>query len=89
MQGYEKECEKFVGFDYLKKLRSGKLDMVARKHAVDWILKKDKDWMMQLLAVTCLSLASKMEETEVPHILDLQVQLLDFIKNVDFLARSN
>ncbi|KAF5784619.1 putative Cyclin-like superfamily [Helianthus annuus] len=98
----EKECEQFVGFDYLKKLTSGKLDMVARQQAVDWILKvhshfnfgplcaylsinyldrflaayefpKDKDWMMQLLAVTCLSLATKMEETEVPHILDLQV----------------
>ncbi|KAL7596281.1 hypothetical protein Lser_V15G31012 [Lactuca serriola] len=34
---------------------------------------KDKAWMMQLLSVACLSLASKMEETEVPLILDLQV----------------
>lgn len=29
--------------------------------------------MMQLLAVACLSLAAKMEETEVPLCLDLQV----------------
>ncbi|KAJ9560358.1 hypothetical protein OSB04_005518 [Centaurea solstitialis] len=35
-------------------------------------LPKDKAWMMQLLAVTCLSLAAKMEETEIPLILDLQ-----------------
>ncbi|XP_071714237.1 cyclin-D4-2-like [Rutidosis leptorrhynchoides] len=35
-------------------------------------LPKDKAWMMQLLAVTCLSLASKMEETLIPTILDLQ-----------------
>ncbi|KAK9067808.1 hypothetical protein SSX86_011919 [Deinandra increscens subsp. villosa] len=35
-------------------------------------LPKDKPWMMQLLAVTCLSLAAKMEETEMPLILDLQ-----------------
>ncbi|KAF5764978.1 hypothetical protein HanRHA438_Chr15g0710511 [Helianthus annuus] len=49
-----------------------KLDMVARQQADDWIFKKDKDWMMQLLAVT-LSLVSKMEETKVPHILDLKV----------------
>ncbi|KAL8215544.1 hypothetical protein R6Q57_022381 [Mikania cordata] len=98
----EKECEHFVGFDYLEKLRNGKLDLVARQQAVDWIRKvhahfsfgplcaylsinfldrfldvyefpKDKAWMMQLLAVACLSLASKMEETEVPFILDLQV----------------
>ncbi|KAL7584266.1 hypothetical protein Lser_V15G44539 [Lactuca serriola] len=33
----------------------------------------DKVWMMQLLAVACLSLAAKMEETEVPLILDLQM----------------
>ncbi|KAJ0751576.1 putative cyclin domain-containing protein [Helianthus annuus] len=98
----EKECEQFVGFDYLEKIRNGKLDLVARQQAVDWIRKvhahfsfgplcaylsinyldrfldvydfpKDKAWMMQLLAVACLSLASKMEETEVPLILDLQV----------------
>uniref|UniRef100_I1QIQ7 Uncharacterized protein n=1 Tax=Oryza glaberrima TaxID=4538 RepID=I1QIQ7_ORYGL len=30
-------------------------------------------WAMQLLAVTCLSLAAKMEETLVPSILDLQI----------------
>nr|QYW07124.1 cyclin D2-1 [Dimocarpus longan] len=36
-------------------------------------LPKGKAWMMQLLAVTCLSLAAKMEETEVPLSLDLQV----------------
>ncbi|XP_076923342.1 cyclin-D4-1-like [Bidens hawaiensis] len=98
----EKECEQFVGFEYLEKLRSGKLDLVARQQAVDWIrmvhahfnfgplcaylsinyldrflavyeFPKDKAWMMQLLAVACLSLASKMEETEAPLVLDLQV----------------
>ncbi|KAL4588690.1 hypothetical protein LXL04_001585 [Taraxacum kok-saghyz] len=34
----------------------------------------DKPWMIQLLAVTCLSLAAKVEETEVPSLLDLQVE---------------
>ncbi|KAF4382401.1 cyclin-D3-1 [Cannabis sativa] len=33
----------------------------------------DKPWMVQLVAVTCLSLAAKVEETEVPLLLDLQV----------------
>ncbi|CAK7347227.1 unnamed protein product [Dovyalis caffra] len=35
-------------------------------------LPKGNAWMMQLLAVACLSLAAKMEETEVPLSLDLQ-----------------
>ncbi|CAN1848442.1 CYCD4-1, partial [Linum perenne] len=36
-------------------------------------LPKGKAWMMQLVGVACLSLAAKMEETEVPLSLDLQV----------------
>ncbi|WOL19973.1 cyclin-D4-1-like [Canna indica] len=36
-------------------------------------LPQDKAWMTQLLSVACLSLAAKMEETEVPLSLDLQV----------------
>lgn len=96
------ECEQFAGFDYLKKLRNGDLDLGSRLEAVDWITKvhahfsfgplcaylsinyldrflsayelpKGKAWMMQLLAVACISLAAKMEETEVPLSLDLQV----------------
>ncbi|KAK6159271.1 hypothetical protein DH2020_006585 [Rehmannia glutinosa] len=34
----------------------------------------NKPWMMQLAAVTCLSLAAKVEETHVPLLLDLQVE---------------
>lgn len=34
---------------------------------------RDKPWMIQLVAVTCLSLAAKVEETQVPLLLDLQV----------------
>ncbi|KAA0065111.1 hypothetical protein IC582_006381 [Cucumis melo] len=36
-------------------------------------LPKGKAWTMQLLAVACMSLAAKLEETEVPLSLDLQV----------------
>ncbi|XP_030528699.1 cyclin-D4-1-like [Rhodamnia argentea] len=42
-------------------------------------LPKGKAWMTQLLAVACLSLAAKMEETEVPLSLDLQVGESKFV----------
>ncbi|XWS29779.1 hypothetical protein CRYUN_Cryun24cG0059600 [Craigia yunnanensis] len=35
---------------------------------------KDKPWMGQLVAVACLSLAAKVEETQVPLLLDFQVE---------------
>ncbi|TYI05677.1 hypothetical protein ES332_A10G105800v1 [Gossypium tomentosum] len=35
---------------------------------------KDNPWMGQLAAVACLSLAAKVEETQVPLLLDLQVE---------------
>ncbi|KAF7817009.1 cyclin-D4-1-like [Senna tora] len=42
-------------------------------------LPKGKAWTMQLLAVACLSLAAKIEETEVPPSLDLQVGESKFV----------
>jgi cyclin D1/2/4 len=35
-------------------------------------MQQEDGWAMQLLAVTCVSLAAKMEETLVPSLLDLQ-----------------
>ncbi|GAA0184691.1 kinase activator [Lithospermum erythrorhizon] len=40
---------------------------------------KEKEWMIPLLAVACLSLAAKMEESTVPPLLDLQVGDCKFI----------
>ncbi|CAN4095355.1 unnamed protein product [Withania somnifera] len=37
-------------------------------------LQSDKPWMIHLVAVTCLSLAAKVEEIGVPLLLDLQVE---------------
>lgn len=39
---------------------------------------KDKPWMIHLASVTCLSLAAKVEETQVPLLLDLQVVVEEF-----------
>ncbi|KAL5755312.1 hypothetical protein ACOSP7_023532 [Xanthoceras sorbifolium] len=36
-------------------------------------LPRGKTWIVQLLAVACLSLAAKLEETEMPQLVDLQV----------------
>lgn len=35
---------------------------------------RDKVWMVQLVSVTCLALAAKMEEVDVPLLLDFQVR---------------
>jgi len=40
---------------------------------------KRRDWSMQLLAVACLSLAAKVDETDVPQILDLQIGESKFV----------
>lgn len=42
----------------------------------------DKPWMMHIAAVTCLSLAAKIEETKVPTLLDLQVCTFVVLCNV-------
>uniref|UniRef100_A0A7C9AR74 Uncharacterized protein n=1 Tax=Opuntia streptacantha TaxID=393608 RepID=A0A7C9AR74_OPUST len=104
----DKETQHLPNLGYLKRLRSGDLDLGARKQAIHWIekvqshynfgplcvylainyldrflaayeLPKGRAWMMQLLAVACLSLAAKMEETDVPLSLDLQVGDAKFV----------
>lgn len=37
------------------------------------LMQQGTSWKLQLLSVACMSLAAKMEETEVPFLLDLQV----------------
>lgn len=37
---------------------------------------KGKKWVIQLIAVSCLSLAAKMDEVYVPLLVDLQVKLV-------------
>ncbi|KAM0067154.1 putative cyclin domain-containing protein [Helianthus debilis subsp. tardiflorus] len=51
-------------------------------------LPKDKSWMMQLLAVTCLSLAAKIEETEIPPTLDLQAFESRFVFEAKTIQRT-
>ncbi|KAK7252803.1 hypothetical protein RIF29_37018 [Crotalaria pallida] len=47
----------------------------------------DKAWMTQLTAVACLSLAAKMEETQVPLLLDLQVEESRFVFKAQTIQR--
>ncbi|KAF4350417.1 hypothetical protein CsatB_023927 [Cannabis sativa] len=97
-----RESEHLPRADYLKRLRSGDLNLSVRREALDWIWKaqahycfgpmciclamnyldrflshyelpRGKAWTVQLLAVACLSLAAKMDETKVPQSVDLQV----------------
>ncbi|XP_047327053.1 cyclin-D3-1-like [Impatiens glandulifera] len=41
--------------------------------------REENPWMTQLVAVACLSLAAKVEETQVPFLLDLQVGDAEFL----------
>ncbi|KAF3332143.1 cyclin-D2-1-like isoform X1 [Carex littledalei] len=50
-------------------------------------LLEEKDWGMQLLAVTCLSLAMKMEETFIPSLLDLQADSGEFVFEAKTIQR--
>ncbi|XP_010531357.1 PREDICTED: cyclin-D2-1-like [Tarenaya hassleriana] len=50
-------------------------------------LPKDKAWAVQLLAVSCLSLAAKMDETDMPQSIDLQVGDPKFLFEAKTLQR--
>ncbi|KAM3291502.1 cyclin-D3-1 [Capsicum chacoense] len=47
----------------------------------------DKPWMIQLAAVTCLSLAAKVEETHVPLLLDFQVEDAKYVFEAKTIQR--
>ncbi|KZV41176.1 hypothetical protein F511_10310 [Dorcoceras hygrometricum] len=50
-------------------------------------MQKDKPWMIQLAAVTCLSLAAKVEETRVPLLLNLQVECTKYVFEAKTIQR--
>ncbi|KAK1299646.1 Cyclin-D3-1 [Acorus calamus] len=50
-------------------------------------LQSDKPWMSQLVAVACLSVAAKVEETQVPLLLDLQVEDTKYLFEVRTVQR--
>ncbi|KAF5961360.1 hypothetical protein HYC85_002569 [Camellia sinensis] len=48
---------------------------------------REKPWMSQLVAVACLSLAAKVEETQVPLLLDFQVEESKFVFEAKTIQR--
>ncbi|CAL5392712.1 unnamed protein product [Camellia sinensis] len=48
---------------------------------------RDKPWMIQLAAATCLSLAANVEETQVPLLLDLQVEDTKYVFEAKTIQR--
>ncbi|KAJ8763269.1 hypothetical protein K2173_026170 [Erythroxylum novogranatense] len=54
---------------------------------VSFHLQPDKPWRTQLAALACLSLAAKVEETQVPLLLDLQVEDTRYVFDVKTIQR--
>ncbi|GFS35223.1 similar to CYCLIN D3;2 [Actinidia rufa] len=50
-------------------------------------IQREKPWMSQLAAVACLSLAAKVEETQVPLLLDLQVEETKYVFEAKTIQR--
>ncbi|PIA27132.1 hypothetical protein AQUCO_08300073v1 [Aquilegia coerulea] len=48
---------------------------------------RDKPWMTQLASVACLSVAAKVEETQVPLLLDLQVEETKYVFEAKTIQR--
>ncbi|KAE8694065.1 Phosphofructokinase 5 isoform 1 [Hibiscus syriacus] len=82
----EEETMHLPGDDYLKRLRSGDLDLSARFLSM-YNLPRDKRWTIQLLAVACLSIAAKMEETVMPSSVKLQVGEPKFVFEAKTIQR--
>ncbi|KAG9135337.1 hypothetical protein Leryth_015228 [Lithospermum erythrorhizon] len=61
----------------------------SRHDAIEWMLEVvgEKPWMIQLTAVSCLSLAAKVEETHVPLLLDFQVEECKFVFEAKTIRR--
>ncbi|KAK1399298.1 Cyclin N-terminal domain-containing protein [Heracleum sosnowskyi] len=57
-------------------------------------LQEDEPWMVQLAALTCLRLAAKVEETQVPRLLDIHVGDIEYefeaktIQNMELVVMS-
>ncbi|XLT00450.1 hypothetical protein HN51_049801 [Arachis hypogaea] len=53
------------------------------------LLQKDREkpWMIQLASVTCISLVAKVEETQVPLLLDLQVEDVKYVFEAKTIQR--
>lgn len=50
-------------------------------------IETERPWMMQLVAVTCLSLAAKVEETQVPLLFDFQVEGAKYVFEAKTIRR--
>lgn len=76
MIGWMLDVHAYFGFNALTAFLSvSYFDRFLSKH----INSRGKIWLLQLVAVGCISLAAKLEETEVPLLLDLQVGELQHV----------
>ncbi|EOA16803.1 hypothetical protein CARUB_v10005023mg [Capsella rubella] len=57
------------------------------KFICSYSVQRDRPWMLQLVSVACLSLAAKVEETQVPLLLDFQVEETKYVFEAKTIQR--
>ncbi|ESW08748.1 hypothetical protein PHAVU_009G071400 [Phaseolus vulgaris] len=86
------EREIVLGFRTDETLVFGDWMKRARMEAINWILKSEKCWAIQLLSIACLSLAAKMEECNVPALSEFKLDDYSFegkvIQKMELLVLS-
>ncbi|RYR65448.1 hypothetical protein Ahy_A03g011381 [Arachis hypogaea] len=67
--------------------KSGKDEFSDHGFLLSFHFQREKPWMIQLTSVTCISLVAKVEESQVPLLLDLQVEDAKYVFEAKTIQR--
>ncbi|RYR00107.1 hypothetical protein Ahy_B07g088185 [Arachis hypogaea] len=83
------EVAKVVSEEQLSATEMGQRIKLLQKDRflLSFHFQREKPWMIQLASVTCISLVAKVEETQVPLLLDLQVEDVKYVFEAKTIQR--